>query len=78
MDGHSLHYNLDAVTLAKKNDVILFTLVSHTTHETQPLDAVVYALLKTNWQDICHHYLQSHPGTVITKYQFNQYFQKHG
>ena len=39
MDGHSSHYNLDAVTLAKKNDVILFTLVPHTTHEMQPLDA---------------------------------------
>ena len=74
MDGHSSHYNLDAVTLTKKNDVILFTLVPHTTHEMQPLDAAVYAPLKTNWQDVCHRYLQSHPGTVITKYQFNQLF----
>ena len=67
MDGHSSHYNLDVVTLGKKNDVILFTLVPHTTHEMQPLDAAVYAPLKTSWQDVCHRYLQSHPGTVITK-----------
>ena len=74
MDGHSSHYNLEAVDLAKKNDVILFTLVPHTTHELQPLDTAVYAPLKTNWQDACHCYLQSHPGTVITKYQFSKLF----
>ena len=37
MDGHSSHYNLEAVNLAKESDVILFTLVPHTTHEMQPL-----------------------------------------
>ena len=29
MDGHSSHYNPEAVRLAKENDVILFTLVPH-------------------------------------------------
>ena len=76
MDGHSSHYNLEAVTMAKENGVILFTLVPHTTHEMQPLDTAVYAPLKTNWQDVCHHYLQSHPGKVITKYQFSQLFSE--
>ena len=78
MDGDSSHYNLEAVNLARKNEVILFTLVPHTTHEMQPLDIAVYAPLKTNWQDVCHRYLQSHPGTMTTKYQFSQLFQKHG
>ena len=76
MDGHSSHYNLEAVNLAKESDVILFTLVPHTTHEMQPLDTAVYAPLKTNWQDVCHRYLQSHPGTIITKYQFLQLFSE--
>ena len=48
MDGHSLHYNLEPVTMAKENGVILFTLVPHTTHEMQPLDTAVYAPLKTD------------------------------
>ena len=74
--GHSSHYNLEAVDLAKKNDGILFTLVPHTTHEMQPLDIAVYAPLKTHWQDVCHRYLQSHPGTVITKYQFSKLFSE--
>ena len=76
MDGHSSHYNLEAVTMAKENGVILFTLVPHMTHEMQPLDTAVYAPLKTNWQDVCHRYLQSHPGRVITKYQFSQLFSE--
>jgi len=71
MDGHSFHYNLEAVTLAKENAVILFTLVPHMTLQMQPLDTAVYGPLKTNWQDVYHCYLQSHPGNVITKYQFN-------
>ena len=33
MDGHSSHYNLEAVNLTK-GDIILFTLVPHTTHES--------------------------------------------
>ena len=48
MDVHSSHYNLEAVTMAKENGVILLTLVPHTTHELQPLDTAVYAPLKTH------------------------------
>ena len=62
----------------EKNGVLLFTPVPHTTHEMQPLDKAVYAPLKAHWQDVCHRYLQSHPGKVITKYQFSQLFWRHG
>ena len=64
----SLHYNLKQLaTMAKENGVTLFTLVLHTIHEMQSLDTVVYAPLKTQWPDVCYHYLQSHPGKMITK-----------
>ena len=76
MDGHSSHYTLEAVTMAKENGFILFTLVPHTTHEMQPLDTAVYAPLQTHWQDACHHYIQSHPAKVITKYQFSSLFSE--
>ena len=59
------HYSLEVVELAKENDVIIFTLVPHTTHEMQPLDTAVFGPLKNN-----------HPGRVITKYQFNKIFSK--
>ena len=76
LDGHSSHYNLEAVTFARKNDIILFTLVPHTTHEMQPLDTAVFGPLKSSWQDVCRDNIQAHPGRVITKYQFSHLFSK--
>jgi len=35
-DGHSSHYNIEAISLARENGVIIFTLVPHTKHELQP------------------------------------------
>jgi len=76
LDGHSSHFNLDGINLAKENGVIMFMLVPHTTHAMQPLDTAVYRPLKTHRQDVCHEYLQENPGRVITKYQFNEMFSK--
>ena len=74
LDGHNSHYSLEVVELAKENEVIIFTLVPHTTHEMQPLDTAVFGPLKNNWQEACHMFIQNHPGRVITKYQFNEIF----
>ena len=60
--------------IARKNDVIIFTLVPNTTHEMQPLDTTVFGPLKNSWQEACHNFIQAHPGRVITKYQFNEIF----
>ena len=76
LDGHSFHYNLEAVTFAKENGIVMFTLVPHMTHKTQPLDTVVYGLLKSNWQSVCQDYIQYHPGSVIMKYKFSKLFSK--
>ena len=51
-NGYSSHYNLEAVNFARKNEIILFTLVPHTTHKMQPLDTAVFGPLKTSWQDV--------------------------
>ena len=71
LDGHSSHYNPEAIRHAKESDVILFTLVPHTTHEMQPLDTSVFGPLKSNWGEACHDYIQANPGRVVTKYQFS-------
>ena len=70
LDGHSSYYNLETINLAKENDVIMFTLVTHTTHTMHAtLNTAVYGPLKIHWQDICHDYIQKHPGRVIIKYK---------
>lgn len=45
LDGHSSHYDPEAIRLARAN-VILFTLLPHTTHQMQPLDTAVFASVK--------------------------------
>lgn len=54
----------------------MFILIPHTTHGLQPLDIAVYGLMKTSLQDVCHDYVQGHPGKIITKYQFSELFSK--
>jgi len=52
-DGHSSHFNLEAINLAKENGVYNHVHFS-TTHAMQPLEMAVYGPLKTHWQDACH------------------------
>ena len=58
LDGHSSHYELEMLKLAKANGVIIFCLPPHTTHESQPLDASVFGPLKRHWADACHKYIE--------------------
>jgi len=76
LDGHSSHYNIEAIKLARENGVIIFSLESHTTHELKPLDTAVFESLKINWFEEWHMYVQPHPGRIITKYHFNEVFSK--
>ena len=76
LNGHSSHYNLEAINLVKGNGLNMFTVVPYTTHKMQPLDTAVLGPLKTHWQDTCHECLQKNPGKVITKYVFNEVFSK--
>lgn len=71
LDGHSSHFNPESIWFAKDHGVIVFCLPPHTTHESQPLGTCVFGPLKKNWSDVCHRFLQSHPGQVVTKYQFS-------
>ncbi|GFN86191.1 tigger transposable element-derived protein [Plakobranchus ocellatus] len=48
LDGHKTHTkNLEAITFAKENNVILLSLPPHTTHKTQPLDRTFFNTLQT-------------------------------
>lgn len=42
----------------------------------QPLDTAVFGPLKKSWNEECHEFIHSHPGKVITKYQFSEIFSK--
>ena len=76
LDGHSSHYCTEAIRLASDNEIILFTLPPNTTHLTQPLHKGVFGPLKQMWRQVCHDYLVSHPGKVITRYTFSSLFSR--
>ena len=76
MDGHSSHYCPETIKLAMEEDVILFTLPPNTTHITQPLDKGIFGSLKMKWRQIVHDYRVSHPGQVVTQYNFCRLFSK--
>lgn len=71
-----LHFQLEMVKYAKETEVIVFCLLPHTTHASQPLDAAVFGPLKQHWANACHKDMQKNPGKGITKYQFSGLFKE--
>ena len=62
-DGHGSHVTLDAIVLARANDV---HLPSHTSHILQPLDIGVFKSFKAGYAKACRKYMMDNPGRVIT------------
>lgn len=76
LDGHSSHYSLETMKMAMKDDVIILALPPNTTHLTQPLDKGTFGPLKTRWRQVVHDFRVSHPGRVVTQYNFCRLFSK--
>ena len=74
IDGHKSHYNPDFIREAAKHGVIVFCLPPNTTHVAQPLDSTCFHSLKRFWIEACDDYMCSHPGKVVTIYQFSELF----
>ena len=76
LDGHSSHFEPKSIQFAKDNDIIIFCLPPHTTHECQPLDCGLFGPLKRHWQKSCHSFYQQNPTQVISKYNFCSVFRE--
>ena len=76
LDGHSSHYSLETMKMAMKDDVIVLALPPNTTHLTQPLDKGTFGPLKVRWRQVVHDFRVSHPGRVVTQYNFCRLFSK--
>ena len=75
LDGHSSHFEPGTIQHARDNNIIIFCLPPHTTHECQPLDCSLFGPLKKHWQESCHNFYQTNPGKVISKLNFNSVFR---
>ena len=59
-----------------REHIILFCIPPHTTLESQPLNTSVFKPLEQRWQDVCHDYVQTLPGSAVTKYQSSELSHK--
>ena len=66
LDGHSSHVTIEAIELARSNDVHMLCLPSHTTHILQPLDVGVFKPFKAAFSKASHQFIMQNPGRVIT------------
>ena len=66
LDGHSSHVTIEAIELARSNDVLMLCLPSHTTHILQPLDVGVFKPFKAAFSKASHQFIMQNPGRVIT------------
>ena len=75
LDGHSSHFEPKSIEFARENNIIIFCLPPHTTHECQPLDVGLFGPLKKYWREECHKFYQGNASLLITKLNFNRVFR---
>ena len=56
VDGHVSHLGLRTLNYAAAQDIILLSLLPHSSHILQPLDVGVYGPYKRAWRDIMQDY----------------------
>lgn len=77
LDGHSTHSkNLEALTLAKTNGIIMLQLPGHTTHRLQPLDVSFFKPMSSYYIQATENWLRTNPGRQVTQYQVASLFTK--
>lgn len=68
LDGHYAHlFNLEFLLLMKKNKIIVLAFPPHTSHKIQPLDLVVFGILKRAWNRLLHKLLKRIGGRKLTR-----------
>lgn len=77
LDGHSSHSNnIRLLELAKKEDVILLCLPSHTTHALQPLDRAFFKPLKSYFAQEAKSWMINYKNKKLTRYDVSKLIGK--
>ena len=66
LDGHVSHMSIEAIEVARSNEVHMLCIPAHTTHILQPLNVGVFKSFKSNYYKACRKYILDHPGRIIT------------
>ena len=70
VDGHTTHIDLEISQFCKENGILLYCLLAHSSHITQPLDVSFFGALKNSWAKAVDKYKISHMGSSVTKESF--------
>jgi len=71
MDGHGSHiYNVEFLTLMKKNGIEVLCLPPHCTHWLQPADKALFRAMKSNWEEAGRKFVGETGGRRLMKSEF--------
>ena len=75
VDGHSSHSTYDAAMYCSQNGTVLYCLLPHASHLTQPLDVGVFSQMQKKWKEAVVQFQMANPNAIPTKYIFPQLFR---
>lgn len=76
LDGHSSHKNIDVLTFAKQNGIVIFCFPPHCTHRLQPLDISFFGPLNIFYNQELNSWLKNHLGRTVTHQQVTGIFRE--
>ena len=76
IDGHKTHCTFEAAQFCNTHDIILYCLLPHASHITQPLDVGVFSSLQDDLGKAIIQFQVENPNLVPTKYNFPKIFKQ--
>ena len=70
VDGHTTHIDVEVSKICKENGIMLYCLLPHSSHITQPLDVGFFCALKSSWTKAVDKFKIAHMGSSVTKETF--------
>ena len=66
-DGHSTHVTIDLIEKARENNIHMFVLPPHSSHQLQPLDVGIFSPFKAALSSECHKLTHSQIGRQVIR-----------
>ena len=74
VDGHTTHTDVEVFKICKENGIMLYCLLPHSSHITQPLDVGFFGALKSSWTQVVDQIKIAHMGSTVAKETFAEVF----
>jgi hypothetical protein len=76
-DGHSTHESdSDTLQCALDNNVVMISILPHTSHSIQPLDRSLFRSPKVHYCSTCNSWIKKNPARGMTEFQFGMFLSQ--